>query len=172
MPEGTTSAQMATRDPDVRRMLRVRDHDDEAAAVGEVALDYARREWGAIAEQIDTDDTFPDGLWRGLGEMGFLGAAIPEEYGGAGGDLATAAAICEAFARVCPAIALSYGAHLNLCAHNILRNGGGARRQREAYAARQELRDVVALALDATHRPPTDLPRNGRGSSTAPQRGG
>ncbi|SDC01913.1 carboxylate-amine ligase [Raineyella antarctica] len=53
---------------------------------------------------------------------------------------------------------------------DILRNGGGARRQREAYAARHELGDVVALALDATHRPPVipsaDLPRICRGSST------
>jgi glutamate---cysteine ligase / carboxylate-amine ligase len=34
----------------------------------------------------------------------------------------------------------------------ILRHGTGAQTQRHAYAARQEFRDVVAAALDATHR--------------------
>ncbi|MGQ1840124.1 glutamate--cysteine ligase 2 [Kocuria turfanensis] len=41
---------------------------------------------------------------------------------------------------------------------DILRRGTGARHQREAYAARHDLRDVVAAAVDATHRAPTTAP--------------
>lgn len=40
---------------------------------------------------------------------------------------------------------------------DILRNGTGASRQRQAYALRQDLGDVVACALEATHRAPEDL---------------
>jgi isovaleryl-CoA dehydrogenase len=103
----------------------------ERNEIYETALAFARDEWGAIAEEIDATDQFPANTWQRLGEQGLLGAAVPEQYGGAGGDAADAAAICEALARVSPAIALSYGAHLNLCAHSILRNGSET--QREKY---------------------------------------
>lgn len=102
----------------------------ERAAAFEAALAFARAEWGPVAAQIDECDEFPGDLWPRLAEQGFLGAGIPEQYGGAGGDYVVAAAIAEAFARVVPAIALSFGAHLNLCAHNILRNGTHEQRTR------------------------------------------
>ncbi|MHC5560660.1 glutamate--cysteine ligase [Kocuria sp. U4B] len=41
---------------------------------------------------------------------------------------------------------------------DILRHGTGARHQRQAYAARHDVRDVVTAALEATHRTPTVLP--------------
>lgn len=41
---------------------------------------------------------------------------------------------------------------------NILRQGTGARHQRQAYAARHDLRDVVAAALEVTHRAPVQAP--------------
>lgn len=41
---------------------------------------------------------------------------------------------------------------------DILRHGSGARLQRQAYANRHDLHDVVAAALDATHRAPVVLP--------------
>ena len=47
MPNGTTSAQMALRDPDVRLMLRVRDQDD-AAAFGELVDLYRHRLVGVM----------------------------------------------------------------------------------------------------------------------------
>src|SRR5215470_2871383 len=47
MANGTTSAQMALRDPDVRLMLRVRDADD-AAAFGELVQRYQQRLVGIL----------------------------------------------------------------------------------------------------------------------------
>ena len=58
-----------------------------------------------------------------LAEQGFTGLAIPEEYGGSGGDIMMAALVARGIGRANGAIAMSYVAHLNLCAHNILRNG-------------------------------------------------
>jgi carboxylate-amine ligase len=39
--------------------------------------------------------------------------------------------------------------------HRILRQGTGAHLQRRAFSARQDVRDVVAAALEATHCVPT-----------------
>ncbi|HEY9724751.1 MAG TPA: acyl-CoA dehydrogenase family protein [Oscillatoriaceae cyanobacterium] len=96
---------------------------DEQQMVFDTALEWARKEFGPLAAEIDRTDKFPPDVWQKLAERGYTGAAIPEEYGGSGGDYLTAALICQALTRVCPAIALSYGAHLNLCAHNLMRNG-------------------------------------------------
>lgn len=38
----------------------------------------------AWTKQIFTEKTFPEELWQGFAEAGFLGALIPEEYGGSG----------------------------------------------------------------------------------------
>lgn len=51
----------------------------------------------------------------------------------------------------------------------ILRSGSGARRQREAFAARNEIRDVVAAALEATHRGPAPAPAADRGHEGWPE---
>jgi alkylation response protein AidB-like acyl-CoA dehydrogenase len=51
-----------------------------------------RRDWDR-AEQVDTS------IIRGLGDMGFLGLTIPEEYGGIGGDYLTYAMAMEELGR-------------------------------------------------------------------------
>lgn len=51
---------------------------------------------------------------------------------------------------------------------DILRRGTGARRQRQAYAARHEPRDVIADALAATHAPGSALPARRAGSRGEP----
>src|SRR6185312_6642382 len=43
--------------------------------------------------------------------------------GGSGGDFLMAGLVSRAIGRANAAIAMSFGAHLNLCTHNILRNG-------------------------------------------------
>jgi isovaleryl-CoA dehydrogenase len=103
---------------------------DAHQLVYDTALAFARKEFGPLAEAIDRNDRFPDDLWKKLGAQGFLGAGIPEEYGGSGGDYLTGGLICQALSRVSPAIALSYGAHLNLCAHNLYRNGTEAQKRK------------------------------------------
>ena len=96
---------------------------DESQVVYETTLALAREHLAPIAEQIDRDDEFPRAFWQLLADHGLLGGGIPEQYGGSGGDYIACARACEAVTQVSPAVALSYGAHLNLCAHNIMRNG-------------------------------------------------
>jgi isovaleryl-CoA dehydrogenase len=96
----------------------------------DAADEFAQGELQPLAADIDRDDRFPDWLWSRLGGLGFLGAGVPERWGGSGGDLLTAAVIVQALARAVPSIALSYGAHTNLCAHNLLRNGSDTQRDR------------------------------------------
>ena len=82
------------------------------------------------AAEIDATNTFPMDMWKKFGEMGLLGVTVPEGYGGAGlGYLAHVVAM-EEISRASASVALSYGAHSNLCVNQINRNGSEAQKQK------------------------------------------
>lgn len=92
---------------------------------------FATEHIAPIAANIDRDNQFPNHLWSKFGEMGLLGVTVDEEFGGAGmGYLAHVVAM-EEISRASASVALSYGAHSNLCVNQIFRNGSPA--QREKY---------------------------------------
>lgn len=75
---------------------------DEYADVRAMAAQVAREVYGPIAERIDVDRTPITKEQRlQLGELGLLGIALPEQYGGSGAPLAEALAVIEEFGRVC-----------------------------------------------------------------------
>lgn len=95
----------------------------EQKLVFETALEFSREHFAPLVERMEQEDVWPEEVWSLCAQQGFLGAWIPEEYGGSGGDIMSAALMVQALGRVSSAIALSVGAHMNLCAHNIMRNG-------------------------------------------------
>ena len=69
-------------------------------------------------------------MWKKLGDMGLLGITAPEKYGGQEmGYLAHCIAM-EEISRASGSVALSYGAHSNLCVNQIVRNGNEAQKER------------------------------------------
>ena len=88
------------------------------------------REVAPRAGEIDASNSFPMDLWRTFGDLGLLGITVGEESGGAGlGYLAHAVAM-EEISRGSASVALSYGAHSNLCVNQIHRNGSAAQKAR------------------------------------------
>ncbi|MEA2428026.1 MAG: hypothetical protein QOF37_1654, partial [Thermoleophilaceae bacterium] len=58
---------------------------DEHEQLRESIRNFARKELAPHAEEWE-ETTFPDWVFRRMGELGFLGLTYPEEYGGQGGD--------------------------------------------------------------------------------------
>src|ERR687895_838085 len=83
-----------------------------------------------IAAEIDKTDRFPRELWPRMGELGLHGITVEEEFGGSGlGYLAHVVAM-EEISRASASVGLSYGAHSNLCANQIRRNGNDAQKRK------------------------------------------
>ena len=67
----------------------------------------------------DEAQTFPLEAIRKAGSLGFMGAIIPEEYGGAGLGYIEYAIVIEELARVDPSVGLIVAAHNSLCTNHI-----------------------------------------------------
>ncbi|MEU8689138.1 acyl-CoA dehydrogenase family protein [Streptomyces sp. NPDC048665] len=59
---------------------------EEQAAVRQLARDFVAREIAPHVVAWDRAEEVDRGIVRKLGEVGFLGLTVPEEYGGSGGD--------------------------------------------------------------------------------------
>ncbi|HXZ68860.1 MAG TPA: isovaleryl-CoA dehydrogenase [Alphaproteobacteria bacterium] len=96
---------------------------DEIDALREVVHRFAQAKIAPRAAEIDESNHFPRDLWPELGALGLHGVTIPEEFGGAGLGYLAHCVVMEEISRASAAIALSYGAHSNLCINQIGRNG-------------------------------------------------
>lgn len=114
-------------------------------------FDFTQKELAPKAAQIDKDNNFPDmrDFWLKMGSMGLLGITASPEYGGSGMSYLDHVIVSEEMSRVSAAIALSYGAHSNLCVNQI--NLNGTVEQKEKYLPKLcSGEHVGALAMSET----------------------
>lgn len=102
----------------------------EQRAVEELARELARKEIDPIVEEIDEAQRFPREVFAKLGELGFLGVLMPEEYGGAGLGYVEYVLIVREISRVDPSVGLSVAAHNSLCTNHIFKFGDEEQRKR------------------------------------------
>lgn len=73
-------------------------------------------------QEIDEEDKFPEGFFKETAKLDLNGITIDEEYDGAGLGYTEACIVAENLARVSSSLAMTWGAHLILCADNIQHN--------------------------------------------------
>lgn len=81
--------------------------------------DFAEKNIRPVIMEYDEAQKFPMEIMKQLGELGFLGILVPEEFGGAGLGYVEYALIIEELSKVDPSIGLSVAAHNGLCTNHI-----------------------------------------------------
>jgi len=103
---------------------------EDIDALRDVVQQFAAKEIAPRAAEIDSSDEFPMDLWQKMGDLGLHGITVPEEYGGSNMGYVAHMVAMEEISRASASVALSYGAHSNLCINQIKRNGSEEQKQK------------------------------------------
>ena len=92
--------------------------------------DFCLKEVAPIAAEIDEEERFPEETWHKLADMGMMGVAYPEEYGGAGLSYVNYIGVCEELAKHCATTSVMVSAHTSLCSWPISEYGTEEQKQK------------------------------------------
>ncbi len=98
--------------------------------IQQLARDFAEKELRPVVMKYDESQEFPLAVAAKLGELGFLGAVFPEEYGGAGLSALDFTVLVEEISKVDPSIGLSVSAHNGLCTNHIFMFGSDVQKKK------------------------------------------
>ena len=104
--------------------------NEEHIEIRDMVAKFTDSEVGPIAEKIDHEGKIPEALVKALGENGFMGSFVPEQYGGAGMDNLSYAIIVEELSRGCASTGVFVSAHSSLCVWPILNYGNEEQKQK------------------------------------------
>lgn len=97
--------------------------DESYNEIKDMLAKFSDNDVAPLAASIDKNGEIPKDLIRKLGENGFLGSYVPEEYGGAGMDYLSYSMIVEEMSRSCGSTGVLVSAHTSLCVWPILEFG-------------------------------------------------
>ena len=104
---------------------------EEQQMLRETVRDFVNNEVKPLAAQIDQQGEIPKELIKKMAELGFLGIAFPEEYGGGGFGEVGYCIMQEEIARGCLSTATFIGAHQSIGTNAIYI--GGTEEQRKKF---------------------------------------
>ncbi len=108
---------------------------DEHEQLRESITAFAQKELAPHADEWE-ETTFPDSVFRRMGELGFLGLDKPEEYGGQGGDYYSALVLAEAMTHAnCGGLAMGIAVQTDMALPPILAFGTEEQKQQWAVPA-------------------------------------
>jgi hypothetical protein len=106
----------------------------EQSAVRRLAADFVDREVAPHAAEWDRRESVEFGIVKQLGDLGFLGLTIPEEYGGSGGDHLAYCLVLEQLGRGDSSVRGIVSVSLGLVAKSIA--AYGSERQKRDWLPR------------------------------------
>jgi alkylation response protein AidB-like acyl-CoA dehydrogenase len=103
---------------------------EEQISIQTVAREFAATEIAPFSDAWDRDAHFEPALVKKLGDLGFLGMLIPEEYDGMGLDTLTYLVALEEIATVDASVAVMLSVHNSLPTQMLLRWGSQDQKER------------------------------------------
>ncbi|KAF2331928.1 acyl-CoA dehydrogenase family protein [Flavobacterium daemonense] len=99
------------------------DYNETQSMIAQSIKEFAEKNIRPNIMEWDEAQIFPVPLFKKLGEMGFMGVLVPEEFGGSGLGYHEYITVIEEISKVDPSIGLSVAAHNSLCTNHILTFG-------------------------------------------------
>ena len=96
---------------------------DEHKMIRDAARDFAQNEVVPVAAEFDESGEFPHKTIQKMGEMGFMGIEMPEEYGGAGMDTLAYVLALEEISKADASHGVIMSVNNSLYCHGILKFG-------------------------------------------------
>ncbi|MBI3939220.1 MAG: acyl-CoA dehydrogenase family protein [Acidobacteria bacterium] len=112
----------------------------------QLARDFAQKEIAPVVKEMDEKGQIPGSLIRRMGELGFAGGPLPQEYGGQGMDYVSMALVYEEISRVCSSVRGFLAVHVGL--HSMCILDWGTEEQKRHWLprlAKADLRGCYAL---------------------------
>ena len=106
------------------------DLSDTQAEIQRTARDFAAKELTPNARKWDEEHHFPREAVKQLGELGFMGIAVPEDLGGAGLDAVSYAIAMEEISRGCASTGVTMSVNNSLYCDPILKYGTEEQKKR------------------------------------------
>src|SRR6202046_4030270 len=106
------------------------DYTPEQIQLRREVREFAAAEIAPHVMEWDENQTFPLEVIRKLGELGYMGAIFPEEYGGAGLGYVEYSIIIEELSRVDGSVGIILAAHTSLCSNHIYKAGSEEQKQK------------------------------------------
>ena len=103
---------------------------EEIGLLRDLARDFTEKRVRPLAAKIEAEHRVPRELMSEMAELGFMGVAIPAEYGGSGMGETGLCVIMEELTRGDFAVAVTYGAHASIGAMSVLVGGTEEQKQR------------------------------------------
>jgi butyryl-CoA dehydrogenase len=103
---------------------------DEQAMIQAMAREFAHAHVAPIATEIDREARFPHETVKRMGELGLMGIAVPERWGGAGADAVSYVVALEEIARACASHAVIMSVTNSLYGDPLLKFGTDEQRAR------------------------------------------
>jgi len=98
-------------------------NSEDLKMITQAAKEFANQSIRPHVMKWDESQEFPIDTMKAMGQLGFLGVLVPEEYGGAGLGYQEYISIIVEISKVCGSVGLSLAAHNSLCTGHILAFG-------------------------------------------------
>jgi butyryl-CoA dehydrogenase len=111
------------------------DFTEEQSMLQTTAREFAQREVAPLAAELDRSGRWPTELVKRMGELGFMGVAVPEEHGGSGLDAISYVLAMEEISAACASTGVIMSVNNSLFCDPLLK-----------FGTPEQKRDVLAPA--------------------------
>ncbi|PIQ16599.1 MAG: acyl-CoA dehydrogenase [Flavobacteriales bacterium CG18_big_fil_WC_8_21_14_2_50_32_9] len=106
------------------------EYTENQRMIADMIKNFAEKEIRPNIMKWDETQEFPVEVFKKLGELGLMGAVVPQEYGGSGMTYNEYVVVVSEISKVCGSIGLSVAAHNSLCTNHIYMFGNEEQRKK------------------------------------------